>query len=120
VVGRLTAVGTTPAGGASHRAVQVPVYVSFEGEQVCVQGWSTDLTYSYTGHSSNTHGVGFQEGHANLASPTFDGGRHYLASADSVVYAFEVAPYLGAPIGAGKTVGPSGTITGRRLTDGAA
>jgi len=65
-MGRRTAVGIPGAGGASRRAVQVPVCGSFEGEQVCVQGWSTGLTYTYTGQSRNAQGVVFQEGYANL------------------------------------------------------
>ena len=55
-----------PGAGAAPvtRTSQVPVCASADGESVCVQGWSTGLTFTFSGSSTDAHGTVFQNGSA--------------------------------------------------------
>ena len=58
---------TGPVAGAAPvtRTAQAPVCSSADGESVCVQGWSTGLTFTYSGSSTDAHGTVFRDGAAN-------------------------------------------------------
>jgi hypothetical protein len=67
VVGTMAGlVGAGAGAGAAPvtRAAQVPVCASADGESVCLQGWSTGLTFTYSGSSTDAHGTAFRNGSA--------------------------------------------------------
>jgi len=55
-----------PGAGAASvtRTSPAPVCASADGESVCVQGWSTGLTFTYSGSSTDAHGTVFRNGAA--------------------------------------------------------
>jgi len=66
----LAAVGTRSSAGADAPpapATPAPVCTSLQGEKVCVAGWSTGVTFTYSGSSSDGQGGSFQNGFARIA-----------------------------------------------------
>jgi hypothetical protein len=62
--GTFVVAGPSFGAAPSRPSAQAPVCASAEGERVCVQGWSTGLTFTFSGSSTNSAGAVFQDGSA--------------------------------------------------------
>lgn len=62
--GTLFAMGPSVGAAPTRHTAQAPVCASAEGQTVCVQGWSTGITFTYSGSSTNAAGQVFQDGSA--------------------------------------------------------
>ena len=60
LVGGGSTLGATPI----RHAAQAPVCSSAGGEQVCIQGWRTGITFTFSGSSTDADGHVFQDGAA--------------------------------------------------------
>jgi hypothetical protein len=64
--GALVLAGPSLGAAPSRHAAQPPICVSYEGEHVCIQGWSTGVTATYSGSSTDAQGNVFQDGNLLL------------------------------------------------------
>ena len=64
--GTLVLAGPSLGAASSRHTTQAPICVSYEGEHVCIQGWSTGVTATYSGSSTDGQGNVFQDGNVLL------------------------------------------------------
>ena len=64
--GTLVLAGPPLGATSSRHTAQAPICVSYEGEHVCIQGWSTGVTATYSGSSTDAQGNVFQDGNVLL------------------------------------------------------
>jgi hypothetical protein len=80
------------------RTAEVPVCAAADGESVCIQGWSTGLTLTYSGSSTDAHGTVFRDGAATWGDYLFGAPR----ALGSVYVNWQGTGTLFVPLGPGQ------------------